>query len=71
MSKNLKTGNKKPKSMDHKTQSERLVPLPKMYQMGVAKGKEAEQQRIIALLESDFKHFEDGLIADIIERIGK
>ena len=71
MSKNLKTGNKKPKSTDRQTKSERLIPLPKMFQMGIAKGKEAERERIVNLLESDFKHFEDGLIADIIERINK
>ena len=69
MGKNIKTGNKSPKSVDRKTTSERLVPLPKMYQMGIAKGKETERQRIIELLESDFKHYEDGLVADIIERI--
>ena len=69
MGKNLATGSKKPKSVDRQTQSERLIPLPKMYQMGIAKGKETERQRIIELLESDFKHYEDGLVADIIERI--
>lgn len=46
MGKNIKTGNKSPKSVDRKTTSERLVPLPKMYQMGIAKGKDAQLEKI-------------------------
>jgi hypothetical protein len=50
MGKNLKTGNKSAKSVDRKTTSERLVPLPKMYQMGIAKGKDAQFEKIKDIL---------------------
>lgn len=52
MGKNLKTGNKKPIPKDRMLASPQLPPLPKMYQMGIAKGVEQERERIIKLLEN-------------------
>ena len=51
MGKNIATGSKKPKSLDRQRASAQLPPLPKMYQMGIAKGAEIERERIIKLLE--------------------
>jgi hypothetical protein len=53
MGKNLKTGNKRPIPKDRMLASAQLPPLPKMYQMGIAKGIEQERERIIQLLKPD------------------
>lgn len=53
MGKNVKTGNKRPIPKDRILASAQLPPLPKMYQMGIAKGVEQERERIIKLLEED------------------
>lgn len=53
MSNRLNVGSKKPHKLDRQTTSERLVPLPKMYQMGIQAGINAECERIIALLEGE------------------
>lgn len=53
MSNRLNVGSKRPHKLDRQTTSQRLVPLPKMFQMGVEKGVKNEQERIVALLESE------------------
>jgi hypothetical protein len=53
MGNNIKTGNKRPKTKDRMLASAQLPPLPKMYQMGIAKGIEQERERIIKLLEDN------------------
>jgi hypothetical protein len=53
MGNNLRTGSKKPKNLDRQRASGQLPPLPKMYQMGIDKGRELERERIIKLLEED------------------
>jgi hypothetical protein len=50
MGNNIATGSKKPKKLDRQTQSAQLPPLPKMYQMGIDKGRQLERERIIELL---------------------
>ena len=50
MGNNIKTGSKRPKTKDRMLASGQLPPLPKMYQMGIAKGVEQERERILALL---------------------
>jgi hypothetical protein len=52
MGNNIKTGSKSPKSLDYMKPNSVLPPLPKMYQMGIAKGVEQERERIVGLLES-------------------
>ena len=52
MGNNIKTGSKRPKTKDRMLASGQLPPLPKMYQMGIAKGVEQERERIVGLLES-------------------
>ena len=53
MSNRLNVGSKKPHKLDRQTTSDRLVPLPKMYQMGIQAGMKAERERVVALLEAE------------------
>ena len=53
MGNNIKTGSKSPKTLDYMKPNSVLPPLPKMYQMGIAKGVEQERKRIVELLEKD------------------
>jgi hypothetical protein len=52
MGNNIKTGSKSPKTLDYMKPNNILPPLPKMYQMGIAKGVEQERERILSLLET-------------------
>ena len=54
MGNRIKTGSKRPKTKDRMLASAQLPPLPKMYQMGIAKGVEQERERIVKLLEDSF-----------------
>ena len=51
MGNRIKTGSKRPKTKDRMLASAQLPPLPKMYQMGIAKGVEQERERIVKLLQ--------------------
>jgi hypothetical protein len=53
MGNKIKTGSKRPKTKDRMLASGQLPPLPKMYQMGIAKGVEQERKRIVKSLEKD------------------
>jgi hypothetical protein len=65
MGKNVAVGSKKPKTLDRQTQSAQLPPLPKMYQMGIAKGVEQERNRILELLtNSDNQQYYEWLKSD-------
>ena len=74
VSKNLKTGNKKPKSTDKQSAHSHFVPLPKMYQIGKRAGITQEQERIILLIDSLDLSFEGGegdnfIVGDAIDLI--
>ena len=51
MGNRIKTGSKRPISKDKMLASAQLPALPKMYQMGIAKGVEQERERIVKLLQ--------------------
>jgi hypothetical protein len=58
MGNNIRTGSKTPKTKDRMLASAQLPPLPKMYQMGIAKGVEQERERIINLLRQTIGYSE-------------
>jgi hypothetical protein len=59
MGNRIKTGSKRPISKDKMLASAQLPPLPKMYQMGIAKGVEQERERILTLLETTIGYGQD------------